>query len=158
MHDICFEFEADFTGDLRCIPMAVRRKLDLAGIKLKLGHWSELTEGERQELLQWEDKPSAIESLRQWLLDRTAIMRIGQASSLPIPAQEDGQLSNRLPTKLLQSCTQLGFTIDSTITIERWGKLNELQRFALLKLSHPGHEHRNLLHALEEFGLVDQAS
>jgi hypothetical protein len=30
-----FGFEADFAGDLRCLPMAVRRKLDLAGVKLK---------------------------------------------------------------------------------------------------------------------------
>ena len=26
----CFAFEAEFTVDLRCIPMAVRRQLDLA--------------------------------------------------------------------------------------------------------------------------------
>jgi hypothetical protein len=37
-HDHCFDFEADFVGDLRCIPMAVRRKLDLVGVKLKLSH------------------------------------------------------------------------------------------------------------------------
>jgi hypothetical protein len=49
----CFDFEADFTADLRCIPMAVRRKLDLAGVKLKLQHWSELDEAERAELLAW---------------------------------------------------------------------------------------------------------
>jgi len=30
----CLGLEADFTADLRCIPMAVRRKLDLAGVKL----------------------------------------------------------------------------------------------------------------------------
>jgi hypothetical protein len=29
--------------------MAVRRKLDLAGIKLKLQHWSELDEAERAQ-------------------------------------------------------------------------------------------------------------
>ena len=31
-----FGFEADFARDLRCIPMAVRRKLDLVGVKLGL--------------------------------------------------------------------------------------------------------------------------
>jgi hypothetical protein len=36
-----------------------------------------------------------------------------------------------------------------------WQQLNELQRFALVKLSHPGHEHRNLPAALREFGLID---
>ena len=60
----CFDFEADFTADLRCIPMAVRRKLDLAGIKLKLQHWSELHEAERAELLAWADDPAAIEALQ----------------------------------------------------------------------------------------------
>jgi hypothetical protein len=46
----CFGFEAEFTADLRCIPMAVRRKLDLAGVKLKLVHWNGLTAAERQLL------------------------------------------------------------------------------------------------------------
>jgi hypothetical protein len=32
--------------------------------------------------------------------------------------------------------------------------LDELERFALLKLSHPGHEHRNLPRALAEFGAL----
>jgi hypothetical protein len=32
--------------------------------------------------------------------------------------------------------------------------LAELQRFAPVKLSHPGHEGRNLHPALEEFGLL----
>jgi len=36
----------------------------------------------------------------------------------------------------------------------RWRQLSELQRFALVKLSHPGHEHRNLPLALAEFGLL----
>ena len=35
-----------------------------------------------------------------------------------------------------------------------WGGLNELQRFALVKLAQSGHEHRNLPLALAEFGLT----
>ena len=48
LHSQSFDFEADFTSDLRCIPMAVRRKLDLAGVKLKLSHWGALAGPERQ--------------------------------------------------------------------------------------------------------------
>jgi hypothetical protein len=33
--------------------MAVRRKLDLVGVKLKLVRWSHLDQGERQRLLAW---------------------------------------------------------------------------------------------------------
>jgi len=36
-----FNFEDDFIKDLRCIPLCVRRKLDLIGIKLKLTHWQD---------------------------------------------------------------------------------------------------------------------
>lgn len=47
----CFPFEANFSADLRCIPVAVGRKLDLAGVKLTLVHWAALCEPEREELL-----------------------------------------------------------------------------------------------------------
>ena len=146
----CFDFEADFTADLRCIPMAVRRKLDLAGIKLKLQHWSELHEAERAELLAWADDPAAIEALRQHLLERSAALSAGQAKDLPRPDAEPWQQATQLPDVLAASCAQLGLERPSA----GWGELTELQRFALVKLSHPGHEHRNLPRALAEFGLL----
>lgn len=55
IHNRLFDFEADFSGDLRCLPMAVRRKLDLAGVKLKLVQWQGLRSPERRILVQWKD-------------------------------------------------------------------------------------------------------
>ena len=150
LHNQCFAFEADFTADLRCIPMAVRRKLDLAGVKLKLSHWSELSAGERDALLQWADDDAAIEALRSHLLERTATLSAGQASSLPRPHNEPWQQGDHWPDPVLQSCLQLSLQPNPA----GWSSLSELQRFALLKLSHPGHEHRNLPRALAEFALV----
>jgi hypothetical protein len=57
------------------------------------------------------------------------------------------------PEVLLASCRQLGLSFVPAA----WGALDELQRFALVKLSHPGHEHRNLPRALAEFGLASAA-
>ena len=145
----CFGFEADFSADLRCIPMAVRRKLDLAGVKLKLQHWSELGEAERGELLAWADDAAAIEVLRENLLARSAALSAGQAKDLPRPDAEPWQQAEQLPDVLAASCAQLGLVLRSG----GWRDLTELQRFALVKLSHPGHEHRNLPRALAEFGL-----
>ena len=146
----CFGFEADFTTDLRCIPMAVRRKLDLAGVKLKLQHWSELSEGERFALLAWPDDAAGIEALRARLLRRTAELSAGQAGELPRATSEPWQQSQKLPDVLAASCAQLGLRLRPGC----WAELDELQRFALVKLSHPGHEHRNLPRALAEFGLI----
>jgi hypothetical protein len=144
-----FDFEADFSADLRCIPMAVRRKLDLAGIKLKLEHWSELSAGERGELLAWPDDAAAIEALREHLLRRSAELGAGPAKTLPRANGEAWQQGEQLPAVLAASCAQLGLPLEGN----GWADLDELQRFALVKLSHPGHEHRNLPKALREFGL-----
>jgi hypothetical protein len=130
--------------------MAMRRKLDLAGVKLKLQHWSELSEAERQELLAWGDDGAAIEALREHLLARTSGPSAGQAKDLPRLNEEPCQRSEQLPTVLTASCTQLGLEL----SVGGWSNLNELQRFALVKLSHPGQEHRNLPRALAEFGLL----
>lgn len=154
LHERLFGFEADFVGDLRCLPMAVRRKLDLAGVKLKLVHWHGLEDRERRRLLAWPDDGEAIANLRDWLLQRTGLLPSGPASRLPPAAGADWQQANMVPEVLQEACRQLGQRLD----LERWQGLDELQRFALVKLSHPGHEHRNLPRALEEFGLADPDS
>ncbi len=146
----CFAFEADFVHDLRCLPMAVRRKLDLAGVKLKLVHWHGLTLEERQRLLLWPDDGTALQELHRWLLERSASLPQGPARPLPPARQEPWQQSQALPEVLRTSCAQLNLPL----VAERWSRLDELQRFALVKLSHPGHEHRNLPRALAEFGLL----
>jgi hypothetical protein len=148
-HDHCFGFEADFVDDLRCIPMAVRRKLDLVGVKLKLVHWSDLDEAERQRLLDWPDDPEALAALDHWLTQRTAAMAAGVAGRLEPACGAAWQQGDEPPEELLASCQQLGLGLPP----HAWGGLDELQRFALVKLSHPGHEHRNLPRAFAEFGL-----
>lgn len=150
-HDHCFAFEADFTADLRCIPMAVRRKLDLAGVKLKLVHWHGLAAAERQRLLAWADDPAAIADLRQWLLERSRELPDGPARPLEPALASDWQQGERWPAVLIAACRQLQLSLRPG----GWQGLQELQRFALVKLSHPGHEHRNLPLALAEFNLIE---
>ena len=150
MRSHCFRFEADFTTSLRCIPMAVRRKLDLAGVKLKLVHWTALEQEERQRLLDWSDQDEAVFALRQWLLARTAVLPDGPATLLDPSLGEPWQQALQWPEVVLRSAAQL----DLALRPGGWQSLDELQRFALVKLSHPGHEHRNLPLALEEFDLL----
>jgi hypothetical protein len=145
-----FGFEADFARDLRCIPMAVRRKLDLAGVKLKLVQWHGLSAAERQHLLDWSDDGAEIAALREWLLARSASLPEGPAKAIEPARATAWQTEGEWPELVLRSCVDLGLAVRA----EGWQGLDELQRFALLKLSHPGHEHRNLPRALAEFDLL----
>jgi hypothetical protein len=40
------------------------------------------------------------------------------------------------------------------ISLTQWRGLTVLQRFALLKLTRPGHENKNFSKAMKEFGLA----
>ena len=146
-----FRFEADFAKDLRCIPMAVRRKLDLVGVKLGLPHWHRLSAAERQRLLAWPDDAAGLGQLGDWLRQRTAAMPEGEAKALEPARQEPWQRADLCPEILLEACRELGLRLAPN----GWSRLGELERFALVKLSRPGHEHRNLPHALAEFGLIN---
>ncbi|SBO44167.1 nitrate reductase associated protein [Cyanobium sp. NIES-981] len=142
----CFGFESDFLGHWRCIPLCLRRKLDLAGIKLKLSHWLAMSEAERQALVQWPDDPAALRSMADHLHARTAHHADGAVKRLPIPTEAPWQCVDRVPAEVNTSAGALGFTI----TAGQWMDLSELERFALCKLARPGHDHHNLAPALAE--------
>jgi len=142
----CFAFEHDFVGSWRCIPLCVRRKLDLIGLKLKLNHWLELSQDERQQLVDWPDDSKALQDLRRHLQQRTASMADGEAKPLPPALAEPWQQANPVPPEVARAARERQVSLLS----ERWETLGELERFALCKLARPGHDHHNLGAAFEE--------
>ena len=142
----CFAFEADFMGSWRCIPLCVRRKLDLSGIKLKLGHWLALDQGERQTLVDWPDGPRDLRDFAAHLKQRTAGMENGPVGELPVPPVSPWRRSQP-PAGVTSALQAMGETLHQG----QWQRLSELERFALCKLARPGHDHHNLVHALAEF-------
>jgi hypothetical protein len=144
LHQRLFAFESDFGGDLRCIPMAVRRKLDLCGRKLRLQTWLSWSEERRRTLLHWPDDGAGLAGLAEALDDET--------TPLPPARQEPWQGNAPVPSVVASATGALGLAIGDA----DWNRLDELQRFALLKLSLPGHGRQNLARALAEFGLGDQ--
>ncbi len=136
-----FRFEQDFVANWRCIPMVVRYRLDTCGIKLKLDHWHALSLSQRQWLVDNScDTPELQEQytlqLQAWVTEQTG-QPAGTIALEPLWLQHQA-----VPPDLV-----------AILTLEQWQQLTPLQRFALLKLSRPGHEHRNLPLALQEFGL-----
>ncbi|MBS1680496.1 MAG: nitrate reductase associated protein [Bacteroidetes bacterium] len=147
-----FKFEDDFVEDnIRCIPMIVRFKLDTCGIKLKLKAWSKMTSSEREQLAVMSvDSPQNIktyQSLLSTLIENytgETVTEFSSKNEINSCAQE--AVSPEVETKLRE--------LEITMTLDQWRSLRVLQRFALIKLSRPGHENKNFPKALKEFGII----
>ena len=142
----CFAFEQDFIGNWRCIPLCVRRKLDLSGVKLKLNHWLALTQDQRQQLVDWPDTTAALLQLRDHLRQCTASMPDGRAKDLDPVTAAPWQQVDQLPEEVADAAVARGVELTST----HWREIRELDRFALCKLVRPGHDHHNLAAAFNE--------
>jgi len=146
-----FEFEADFVDSLRCIPMQVRCKLDTCGIKLKLSDWSHMTKEEHETLVELPcSTETEIQAYREYLQQLT-LQRFGTPSTeLPIEPHPEWRDATTVPTSLQEKVIELG----TILTPQQWAALTPLQRFALIKLSRPGHENQNFPKAMAEFNLL----
>ena len=148
-----FTFEADFVDDdVRCIPMIVRFKLDACGIKLKLKEWSKMTVEERENLATLPCESSAsISSYREYLKQIIQYHTGEAATEIPVMQHPTWSVVDEIPFPIQEKLTEFGWTV----SVQQWKALSDLQRFALLKLSYPGHENRNFPRAIREFNLLE---
>ena len=133
-------------GNWRCIPLCVRRKLDLIGVKLKLSHWLEFTQEQRQTLVDWSDQSPELVDLREHLRKLTQFMAEGMVKDLPIAEGEPWQILSVVPKVVQQAALNRSISISAG----QWADLFEIERFALCKLARPGHDHHNLDAAFSE--------
>lgn len=150
-----FAFESDFVDSLRCIPMAVRFKLDLAEVKLSLRQWSRFTQADRRELLVLAcATPAEIDAYRARLIVLIA-ERVGEsAKPLPEAACPLWRQSHATPGAVIVQAASADLPAPS---VRQWAALSPLQRFALLKLTREGHDNVNFVPAMQEFGLAPPA-
>lgn len=145
-----FEFEQDFIGSLRCIPMIVRHHLDTCGVKLKLEHWNHFTQAERQQLVDWPcQTPAEAQQYREHLQALITQQTGAPAKTLAIAEVPEWQVVQTIPAAVRTKFEQQKIPL----SVEQWAHLTELQRFALIKLSRPSHENLNFIPAVKEFGL-----
>jgi hypothetical protein len=146
-----FQFEANSEERHLCIPMEVRLKLDLCGLKLQVSQWQILSQSQQDALA---DLPFATseqlecfrEAVKKKVLESSGI----PASDLPVATNPPWQDRTNIPARLQAKALESGYLLN----LEQWAALTSLQRFALIKWVRPGHENRNFLPALKEFGLV----
>lgn len=144
-----FRFEADFGETLHCIPLAVRFKLDTCGLKLKLSQWQRLNLEQRRQLgAAAFTSDDEIAAFRQTLLDWVQATSGEVVADLPLDPHPPWQ-SGHWPAGLVEAAAHQGLVL----TPAQWSGLSPLQRYVLVKLGRPSHEHRNFVLALREFGL-----
>lgn len=146
-----FEFEADFVESLRCIPMQVRMKLDTCGVKLKLTHWHQFTQQERQSLVEMPCTTAQDIEIYRDYLQQLVVQHTGTpASDLTIDSHPAWMDATSIPSSIQEKAQEL----EVAITSQQWAELTPAQRFALIKLSRSSHENKNFLPALQEFQIV----
>lgn len=148
-----FQFEQDFMEDnIRCIPMIVRFKLDACRVKLKLKEWSKLTMDEREQLATLPTETLAeINFYSGYLIDLIQKRTGENATQLPSnKLNSSWSFTDKLPAELQDKLSE----VEMKLTIDQWNNLSVLKRFALIKLTRPGHENRNFPRAMREFGLA----
>jgi hypothetical protein len=147
-----FQFEKDFAGALYCIPMAVRRKLDLCGVKVSLKQWNRFTLEEREQLVtRGCDTPEQTDAYQHEVAHLLETRAGDTPQLLDRDAGTEWKNASTIPQRLIDYCAEREVAAPS---LAQWAALTELQRFALFKLTRPRHTNENFIPAMREFGLI----
>ena len=148
-----FRFEEEFMeNNMRCIPMIIRFKMDIAGIKLKLSEWKKFSPEERIELALMNcDFKEASEQYARYLAGLIKKYTRRDPTNMEVNRTPAWKELHTIPGILTEKLKEF----DWNLSIVQWECLTDLQRFALLKLCRPGHENKNFPKAMKEFNLLN---
>jgi hypothetical protein len=145
-----YHFESEIYPTLSLIPLHVRMKLDITGIKISLKTWLVFGLEERWALchlpVKTEDERGIFSSYLAFLTRRYVgeePARVPTATNLPW--EDLSQVPDPVRAR--------GEGIDRPVTLGEWAQWNACQRFALFKLSVSKNEPEKFDQALREFRL-----
>ncbi len=142
-----FRFESEIYPDLSRIPLHVRLKLDLAGVKISLKDWLSYSMEERGALCHLpvdteEEKKNFISYLD--FLSRRYQAKAALVEPVVDPPWES---PGRIPDSVVAKSKETG----KPVTTDEWNSWNLCQRYAVYKLSISKNEPEKLSEALQEF-------
>ena len=138
-----FSFERDLYATLDLVPLDVRRKLDLAGLKLSLEGWRALPLADRRALAEAADDAFAPAL-------GAAAARAGAAlASLPASGPPPWR-APAVPAPLRDKLAELGAALSDAA----WAGLPDGARYVLHKLSEKPRDDGRLRAALAELGIA----
>ncbi len=150
-----FSFEREIHATLELVPLAVRRKLDLAGLKLSLAGWQALPIADRRALAKESvegDDDASLAAFSATL--RAAAAHAGVAPTPPPSPRGSGPgRAPAVPPSLRARVVALHAALDDAT----WRGLPDDDRYALLKLADAKHDPERLGVALAELGVAFSA-
>jgi hypothetical protein len=142
-----FSFEAEIYESLSCLPMAARRKLDRLGFKISLEQWQKLSRAERLMICHAPaGAPDECEVLRSFIHEVT----LARSGFPPVPLSDQSrkaaETTNEPPATLVANANALGVAL----TVSEWNRLDDDERYALIKLGGIARPSHNFKAALDE--------
>jgi hypothetical protein len=123
-----FGFEEDVYATLSCVPLAVRRKLDLAGLKISLAGWQALPRSERLALCHLPvDGRGDLEVYREVLIGFAE--RAGQELKPLAEVLPSSWGGGAIPPRVAERASELG----RELTSAAWRALDDETRYCLWK-------------------------
>ena len=150
-----FAFEGAVHETLDTVPLAVRRKVDLAGIRITLFGW---------RALPWEDRLSLchlpVDTAEDVAVYREVLMRFAARTGIPVdplPGAPSNRRAWSLTEVLARLEAQLGAEEVLSFDRRRLSSLSDEERYALFKLADPARDPGRLRAALLELGFGEGA-
>ncbi len=148
MTDDRYAFESALYETLEFMPLAVRYRLDLVGMKLSLAAWQALPRDEREALC-----ALPVETDAQRAAYAARVERDGHVAGVPasrIAPTDHPWASDVARGAVIERARELGATVDPA----RWQGLDDARRYVIHRLCSPVKDEAKFLAALAEFGLT----
>lgn len=128
-----FDFEKDLYETLEFMPLSVRRKLDLAGVKLHLKEWQALSRVERMVICHFPvSSPEECDVMAAFLRDAVKTRAGTELATIKPAAHDDAPGAGQVPPDIARLIAEL------KLPEKRWSLLDPDERFALAKLARGG--------------------
>lgn len=146
-----FAFEGENNTTLEWMPLEVRRKSDLAGVRMSLAAWQAMPKEDRARLVAAEvGSPEDVEAFRALAtaLGEKAIGKVDTVVAVPFDARPWATDGAR--DEVIARARACGMVLDPA----RWSSLDDHARYALFRLSDPKKSEEKLRAALVELGMI----
>ena len=143
-----FRFESETYREMSRLPVHLRMKLDLTGIKISLKDWLAFSYEERLRLceapVETGQEKTRFAAIVDSLLERHTGVGAVRVPPLTAAPWEDPR---QIPPAMLDK----GTARDRPVNPEEWSRWNPCQRYALIKLASSKNEPEKFYEALREF-------